>query len=135
RSTTATRRAVVSRNALVAGQVGLAFVLLVGAGLMLMSLRAALAVQPGFSPSGLFTASLSLPDARYPDRAARLAFIDGMLREAEAIPGVAAVSLTTQLPFSENTSSSIIFPEGREPRAGESLLSPSQNRVGPDYFR
>jgi predicted permease len=134
RSTTASRGAVVLRNALVTGQVALAFVLLVGAGLMLMSFRAALSVEPGFDVSGLATAHLSLPSARYQDGDARRAFFDELLREAEGIPGLAAASITSQLPFSGNNSSSVIFPEGYVPRPGESILSPYSTYVGPNYF-
>jgi predicted permease len=134
RSTTASRGAVVLRNALVTGQVALAFVLLVGAGLMLMSFRAALSVEPGFDASGLATAHLSLPSARYQDGDARRAFFDELLREAEGIPGLAAASITSQLPFSGNNSNSVIFPEGYVPRPGESILSPYSTYVGPNYF-
>ncbi len=67
RTGTASRRAVVVRNGLVTSQVALAFVLLIGAGLMLVSFRAALRVDPGFDPDGVLTAFVSLPAARYPD--------------------------------------------------------------------
>jgi predicted permease len=135
RSGTASRGAVVLRSSLVAGQVGLAFVLLIGAGLMLMSFRAALAVDPGFHSQGVFTALTSLPSARYPDADERRAYTDELLREVEALPGVSAASLTSMLPFSGNNSSSVILPEGYELRPGESLLSPYQSWVGPGYFR
>jgi predicted permease len=134
RSGTATRGAVLLRSGLVTAQVGLAFVLLVGAGLMLTSFRAALAVDPGFEPAGVLTAAVSLPPTRYPDADARRAFTEALLGELRALPGVDAVSLTTQLPFGGDNSSSVILPEGYEPRPGESILSPYQTRVGAGYF-
>ena len=134
RSGTTSRGAVVLRNGLVTAQVGLAFVLLVAAGLMLMSFRAALAVDPGFRPQGVFTAFISLPTARYPDDDARRRFVDELLREVEALPAVAAASVTSSLPFTDDLSSSVVFPEGYVPPAGESLLSPFQTWVGPGYF-
>jgi predicted permease len=57
-----------------------------------------------------------------------------LLGEIRALPGVTFASVTTQLPFSGNNSSSVISPEGYVPRPGESLLSPYQSRVGTDYF-
>lgn len=134
RSGTASRGAVLLRNGMVMGQVGLAFVLLIGAGLMLVSFREAIAVDPGFEPRGIHTMLTSLPSARYPDADARRRFQTELVREVEALPGVEAASLTSQLPFSGNNSNSVIYPEGYVPAPGESLLSPAQNRVGVGYF-
>jgi predicted permease len=82
----------------------------------------------------MLTAAVSLPTARYPDADARRAFADGLLQELRALPGVAAVTLTTQLPFGGDNSSSVILPEGYQPRPGESILSPYQTVVGAGYF-
>src|SRR4029453_16247690 len=53
------------RRALVVAQVGFAFILLVGAGLLFASFRQVLAVDPGFKADGVLTASLRLPRSRY----------------------------------------------------------------------
>ncbi len=134
RTGTASKRAVLLRGLLVSGQVGLAFVMLIGAGLMFMSFRAALSVAPGFQPNGVFTASVSLTEAQYPDDNARRQFTDEVLREVRAIPGVQAAGVTSQLPFTGGNSSSVIFPEGYVTDPGESLLAPFQTRVSPGYF-
>jgi predicted permease len=134
RTGTASRRAVLLRSGLVTAQVALAFVMLIGAGLMFVSFRSAVAVDPGFQPAGVFTGMISLPESRYPDPEARLQFTDQLLDELPAIPGVEAVSVTSQLPFSGNNSSSVILPEGYMPQPGESLLSPFQTWVGDAYF-
>lgn len=135
RSTTAGRGSVLLRNGLVVGQVALAFVLLIGAGLMLMSFRAALAIDPGFNTEELGTGMLSLPVSRYEDSAQRLAFVDGLLRDLESQPGLERATITSQLPFSGNNSSSVILPEAYTPPPGESIVSPFVSLVGPDYFR
>jgi len=134
RGGTAGHRAVFVRNGLVAGQVALAFVLLIGAGLMLVSFRAALSVSPGFDPQGVLSAFLSLPSSKYPDGTSRRQFTDELLREVRAIPGVTDASVTSQLPFSGNNSNSVAFPEGYVPSPGESVLSPRRSVVGTDYF-
>ncbi len=135
RSGTASRRAVLLRGGLVTAQVGLAFVLLIAAGLMFASFRAALNVDPGFKPASVLTGYVSLPDARYPDGASRSRFVDEMLSAVRALPGVEAASVTSQLPFSGNNSASVVLPEGYVPKAGESLLSPFNTVVGPGYFK
>jgi predicted permease len=134
RSGTANKRAMLLRNGMVMGQVAIAFVLLIGAGLMLRSFREVLAVDPGFEPEGVVTGFVPLPTSRYPDDPALSLFVDELLQEVRALPGVTAASVTTQAPFSGNNSSSVILPEGYVPRAGESLLSPFQTWVGTDYF-
>lgn len=134
RTGTSNRRAVLIRNGLVTGQVALAFVMLIGAGLMFTSLRQALSVDPGFEPEGVLTGLVSLPQARYPDGVARRQFWDGLLDGVRNTPGVAQAALTSQLPFSGNNSNSVITPEGYVPPPGESLLSPYQNTVSEGYF-
>lgn len=134
RSGTASRRSMLVRNGLVTGQVAVAFVLLIGAGLMLKSFREVLEVDPGFEPSGVVAGFVPLPNARYMEPSSQARFGEDLLQEVRALPGVEFASVTTQVPFSGNNSSSVIMPEGYFPEAGESLLSPFQNWVGTDYF-
>jgi len=134
RGSTTDRRALWIRSSLVTGQVALAFVLLIGAGLMLTSFRSATSVNPGFVPDNILTARLSLPGARYPDDDARMQFGEAFLRELQEIPSVRRVALTSQLPFSGSNSSSVVMPEGYSPPPGESLLSPLQTWIAGDYF-
>jgi predicted permease len=134
RSGTASRRSVLLRSGLVTGQVAIAFILLIGAGLMLRSFRAVLDVEPGFNPEGVVAGYVSLPNVRYPEAEQRGEFARELLDGIRALPGVEFASLTTQLPFSGNQSSSVILPEGYIPPPGESVLSPYQNWVGTEYF-
>ena len=78
----------------VAGEVALALVLLVGAGLMVRSLAALWRVNPGFNPSHAITFALSMPanaETTSAETRARLRHFDDKMR---AIPGVQAVSVT-----------------------------------------
>jgi putative ABC transport system permease protein len=88
------------RTALVALEVALSIILLVGAGLLLRSYARLARVDPGFRPSGVITATLSLRAERYADPAARRALQRRLLEELQATPGVAAAALTTLLPLS-----------------------------------
>lgn len=134
RGATGDRKALWTRTALVTGQIALAFVLLIGAGLMLTSFRSAVSVDSGFQPDGVLTARISLPGARYPDGDSRIQFVDALLAQLDETPGARQIGVTTQLPFSGNNSSSVIMPEGYSPPPGESLLSPLQTWVAGDYF-
>jgi predicted permease len=134
RSGTSGRGARTLRRALVVAQVGFAFVLLVGAGLLFASFRQVLAVNPGFNPDGVLTASISLPRTRYADDAKLSAFVDAALRGLRALPGVAAAGATDTIPFGGNNSDSVILAEGHEMKPGESVISPNQVRVTPGYF-
>jgi len=134
RGATANRRTVWVRSSLVTAQVALAFLLLIGAGLLLESFRAAQSIDPGFRDEGLWSGFVALPGLRYSEGQARAQFVDRMLTELRAVPGAEDVAITTQLPFGGNNSSSVILPEGYVPPAGESLLSPLQSWVSPGYF-
>jgi len=134
RTGSSSRRSVLLRRALVTGQVAVAFLLLVGSGLMFRSFRAAVTVDPGFEPGGVLAASVSLPDSRYSDADSRRLFVDRLLEEIRGLPGVEEAAVTSVLPFSGDVSSSIIFPEGHEFAPGESLLSPYRTSVSPGYF-
>jgi predicted permease len=134
RSGTASRSMVLLRSAMVTGQVAIAFILLIGAGLMFASLRSALNVDPGFQPNSVLTGYLSLPDSDYPDAESRRQFIDELLVDVRGLPGVTAASITSMIPFGGGGSSSVIMPEGYVPQEGESLLSPFRTTAGPGYF-
>jgi predicted permease len=134
RGGTAGRGARTLRRALVVAQVAFAFVLLVGAGLLFASFRQVLAVQPGFNPDGVLTASIGLPRSRYADDKALIAFTRESLRRLRALPGVSAVGATNSIPFGGNNNDSVIFAEGYQMQPGESVISPSQVSVTPGYF-
>jgi predicted permease len=114
--------------------VALAFVLLIGAALLLASFRQLLAVDPGFRPEGVVTGRVSPLESRYADDAALRAYMARALERIRALPGVQAVGASSFLPFSWDSSSSVIVPEGYAPREGESVVSPSRLHVTPGYL-
>ena len=134
RSGTAGRGARAMRRVLVAGQVGLAFMLLIGAGLLLTSFQRVLAINPGFEPSNVLTARVAAPGSRYPDDATLRTFANRFLEKVRAVPGVQQAGLTSNLPFGGDYSDSVILAEGYRMAPGESLISPFQIRVSPGYF-
>jgi putative ABC transport system permease protein len=87
------------RAALVVGEIALAFVLLVGAGLMMRSVFSLLAVDKGFDSSNVLTANLPIATRQYPDPVALNAYLDSVRAAVEAAPGVTGVAMTTALPL------------------------------------
>jgi putative ABC transport system permease protein len=86
------------RRALVAVQVALAVVLLVGAGLLLRSFTRLIEVPPGFRTERLLTFTASVPAATYRTPAERAAFFERAAAALETLPGVESVTMTTTLP-------------------------------------
>jgi predicted permease len=122
------------RRVLVVTQVAVAFVLLLGAGLLVASFQRILSVDPGFDPRHVLTASVSLPGSRYPGDKELRAFADETLRRLRALPGVAAAGATSSIPFGGNHSDSVIFAEGYQMQPGESIISPTRVEASPGYF-
>lgn len=134
RTGTAGRGARYLRRGLAVAQVGFAFVLLVGAGLLFASFRQLLAVNPGFTSEHVLTGRISPQKARYPDNAALQSYVDRALDRVRALPGVEAAGISSFLPFSWDGSSSVIIPEGHVMAPGESVVSPNQLHVTPGYL-
>jgi predicted permease len=128
RGGTSGRGARTLRRSLVVAQVGFAFVLLIGAGLLFASFRRLLAVDPGFVADRVLTASINLPRSRYPDEKALNAFAAESLRRLRALPGVSASGATDTIPFGGQHSDSVILAEGHQMRPGESVISPQHGR-------
>jgi predicted permease len=99
RGATAGPRHLWLRNALVVGEISLACVLLIGAGLMLRSFVNLLRSDPGFHPRHVLTAALSLPDAQYHTRAEVIRFYDRLSTQLKAIPGVRFAGAGSDLPW------------------------------------
>ena len=135
RAGTAERRALRTRAAMVICQVSLAFVLLIGAGLVTLSFMRALRVDPGFRPEGVVTARLTLPRPRYAEDAQARNFVERLLTSARSLPGLSRVGMTTNLPFSGSNSSSAITIEGYARAPGEPVPVPGLNTCDADYFR
>jgi predicted permease len=134
RTGTAGRGTGLVRRALVTVQVALAFVLLIGAGLLFASFRQLLAVDTGFRAEHVLTGAVELPATRYGDDAKRSAFVSRALDAVRRGPGVTAAGATTDLPFGDDSSGSVIMAEGYVMSPGESVISPSLLRVSPGYF-
>ncbi len=107
------------RSLLVVTEMALALCLLIGAGLLIRTVKGLTAVDPGFDPRGVLTASVSLPTTKYkPGKGAE--FFRQLLERLEASPGVVSAGLTTSLPLSGHNTGTGLIIEGRPlPRPSE----------------
>jgi putative ABC transport system permease protein len=120
------------RNGLVVVEVGLALVLLTGAGLLVRSFAQLAQVDPGFVPAQVATVQLSLNGKKYFNRTSRTQFADAFLERLHALPGVEAAALTMLTPFNEPglTNFDIVGRPASTVERGAVF-----NLVTPDYFR
>lgn len=135
RSTAGGRR-LRGRNVLVAAQVALALMLLVGSGLLLRTFSGLRAVDPGFQERQALTFRVGLPAARYDGRAAALAFHEQLRKRIAAMPGVRRVGAVAPcLPLSGNLCwGEDLQVEGRPAEPGASPLVTGTRAVTPGYF-
>ena len=99
-------------NLLVAGQVALSLLLLIGAALLLKSYSRLLRVDPGFDPQNVITMNLSLPTVKYAKPEQEVAFFDELLRRVAEVPGVKSAAISAALPLSSKRITPIL-PEGQ----------------------
>ncbi len=106
------------RSALVVAEVMLSALLLVAAGLLVRTYGALQRVDPGFTPHGVLTMTLTLPEYKYADDGARLRFAERALDRIASLPGVRSVGIVNVLPFSTYDRGTRMVVEGTAPEAG-----------------
>ncbi|HJU65619.1 MAG TPA: ABC transporter permease [Gemmatimonadaceae bacterium] len=104
-----------ARTVLVAAEVAIAVVLLIGAGLMLRSFQGLLGFDPGFRTANLLTLRLRISPERYTPDAAR-SFHTNLLQRIEALPSVTAVGLASDIPLEGGYNAFTVNIEGRAPQ-------------------
>lgn len=101
-----------ARRLLVIGETAMAFVLLVGAGLMLATVSAALKSDVGFDTRGLLSVRVSPPSTRFTSVADAAAWYDRLVPELASIPGIRSVGVSSQVPLSGDRSGTSFFLPG-----------------------
>jgi hypothetical protein len=100
RGASASRERMRHRSALVIGQFAFAFVLLISAVLLIRSFVALSRVDPGFTPDGVLTMQVRLPQQTYPDNRTRIdRFVLPATAELASLPGVRSAGVVSALPF------------------------------------
>ncbi|HEU4386282.1 MAG TPA: FtsX-like permease family protein, partial [Blastocatellia bacterium] len=128
------------RKMLVISEVAIAIVLLVGAGLMIKSLRRMLQVDPGFRTENVLTMRLALPESRYRENNDILRFYKELLDRVAALPGVESSGAVSHLPLSGAYSSgtTIVESSSGPPTMtiqGYPYIEADRRIASPGYFK
>jgi putative ABC transport system permease protein len=118
---------------LVIGEVALALMLSIGAGLFVRSLLQLRQVDPGFDPNGVLSARIGLPGARYDTPAKTNGFFTQLEERLRGIPGVASVGAVSQLALTGSGYTSDFTIAGWP--AGQYGSEVAHRRITPDYFK
>ncbi len=121
------------RTGLIVGELAIALLLLVGAGLLIRSSLALQGVRPGFEARGVTSARLALPDAEYAEPARVLQTLERIVDAARQIPGVEAAGMTSQVPMGAGGNGNGLVPEGKTPD-GENMILSRLRIVTPGYI-
>jgi putative ABC transport system permease protein len=121
------------RGFLVVSEVALAFVLLIGAGLLIRSYARLTEVDPGFDPRGVLTMKIALPFTKYSDGRS-VAFFQQTLERVQALPGVEAAAMVYPVPLSGAHGFSAFRIEGR-PSPTEEAFNSGVRIISPDFFK
>ena len=123
------------RRTLIIAEVGFAFVLLAGAGLLVASLAQVLAIDPGFRAGGVITGGMVLPAARYADGREVQRRVSEVARRLRTLPGVVHAGATTRIPFGTlGIAQATVVPEGYRFERGQTPLMPNRVLVTPGYL-
>jgi putative ABC transport system permease protein len=101
------------RALLVVAEMGIALVLMTGAGLLIESFSRLMQVNPGFSPENLMAFPLTLPPSRYSKPEFQAQFYRQLLEHIRAMPEVQSAGITSYLPLSGAIRFVFVCPEGR----------------------
>lgn len=123
-----------SRSLLVVTEVALAFILLVGATVMVKAFRNLTNRYPGYEATASLSLRVTLPQNKYPGVQARANFYERVTEKLAAIPGVEAAAAAQYLPSGWSWQTSTFNIENVTPRPGEQFRA-GMRSVTPDFFR
>ena len=124
-----------THDALVVTQFALSFVVLIACGLLLRSFWRLIHVGPGFDPSRVVTADISITGSAYKSASRRVAFLDQLQNRIAAIPGVDSAGFITELPLSGRENDTW-FTVPEHPAANANDREVAESRVvGGNYFQ
>jgi predicted permease len=124
-----------ARGALVAAEVALSLVLLLGAALMIKSLGVLQRDDPGCDPHGVLTLVLGLPQQQYPEPHQQSALFDRVLTRLRALPEVEAAATVDWLPLTEPGLNEPVAIEGRATGALAEQPQVAVRLISPGYLR
>jgi len=134
RSASAGRSHTRLRSVLVTGEIALALFLLVGTGLLFVSIFKLQHQNLGFPSEHLLTAGVKLDAAKYKDPDHQVAFVRDLLPRLQQIPGAEAVSVTSDLPTTGSSTVTVRI-QGQPEFAANQVRTAADFVITPDFFR
>ena len=122
------------RTVLVTGEVALALFLLIGTGLLFVSIFKLEHQNLGFQSEHLLAAGVTLDSARYKDAVRQQAFVRDVLPRLQHIPGAEAAAVTSDLPAS-GAGTVTVQVQGHPDLPPGQVLTAADFVITPDYFR
>jgi len=122
------------RGALVAAEIAMAMLLLVGAGLLLRSFSHMQENPPGFQADHLLVADLPLSFSAYSKPEQRFEFFDRLLERAKSLPGVRSAGASSFLPVSGGGGLLHFNINGRPPKSPHEYIATGYRTITPNYF-
>lgn len=123
------------RSALVVGEIGLAVLLVIAAGLMIRSFWSLSHVNPGFHPEQILTARITPNESFCSNPQRCLTFYRSVLDQVRSFPGVSGAAVVNTLPLGGRVSKRSLKLENHVGAAGEAEPLFWLNIITPDYFR
>jgi putative ABC transport system permease protein len=121
------------RAILVAAEIALAVVLLVGAGLMVRSFQTLAASGERYEPSTMLTLELEISEHKYREGYQQAAFYRQVLERISAIPGVRSAVAASSMPYNGQPPWRVFTIEGKPPEPGD-LPNGGYQAVSANYF-
>jgi putative ABC transport system permease protein len=122
------------RGTLVAVEIALAMLLLVGAGLLLRSFSRLQEIAPGFQADHLLVADLPLSQTTYANPEQRFEFYDRLVERAKTLPGVRSAAAASFLPVSGGGGLLHFNIAGRPPKSPHDYVAAGYRTITPNYF-
>jgi putative ABC transport system permease protein len=119
---------------LIATEIMLSLVLLVGAGLLIQSIANYASAPLGFVPDRLLTMTVSLPPLSYPKPQQQTAFYDQVKSRVQALPGVEGVGMSSYIALKGSNGLSPVLVEGHAPDPKNVILDTEQQYITDGYF-
>jgi putative ABC transport system permease protein len=123
-----------SRNVLIVTELALAQVLLVGAGLLIMSYVRVTQIDPGFNSDHVLSAKIAPSASKYPDPKSRVQFYSRVLDRLRTLPGVSSFGMVMNLPLSGSGMNRGFKVEGRPDPKPDEKVAMDYQVVSNDYF-
>ncbi len=123
------------RSVIIAGEIALTLVLLVGAGLLLRSVYKLSTANPGFDPAHLFTVQISPNQSRCAQREECVAFYDSLVKKASGITGVGEVAVASSIPLDGRVPTIPVDIEGHPKTSDFPAPMLWLEAVSPEYLR